>query len=172
MSVGGISLPLLQDFHPKGEVAKSYGLYLEEAGITDRATVVIDAGGMVRHASSVTPAGERNIEELAKLCEEVSAGYEGELGDLPAPEGLSGDVTLYIRSRCGFSLRTLNTRTNLHLEDKVKVVNVSEDEAGMAKLKELSGGAKAPCLVVDGKPMLESDDITKHLVTQATGYWG
>jgi hypothetical protein len=35
----------------------------------------------------------------------------------------------------------------------------------MSKLKELTGKDQAPCLVVGGKPILESDDITKHLVT-------
>ena len=28
----GVSIPLLADFHPKGEVAKRYGVYLEERG--------------------------------------------------------------------------------------------------------------------------------------------
>jgi len=29
-SLGGISFPLLQNFHPKGEPAKKYGVYLED----------------------------------------------------------------------------------------------------------------------------------------------
>ncbi|MCB1185474.1 redoxin domain-containing protein, partial [bacterium] len=37
----GIIFPLLADFHPKGEVARAYGLWLEDAGISDRATVLI-----------------------------------------------------------------------------------------------------------------------------------
>lgn len=32
----GLAYPLLADFHPKGEVAKKYGLYLEEWGIRPR----------------------------------------------------------------------------------------------------------------------------------------
>ena len=31
-SLGGISFPLLQDYHPKGEMATSYGTYLENKG--------------------------------------------------------------------------------------------------------------------------------------------
>ena len=42
--LGGISIPLLSDFHLKGAVASLYGVYLEEAGITDRATVIVDNG--------------------------------------------------------------------------------------------------------------------------------
>ena len=78
-SLGGISFPLLSDFHPKGSVAQSYGLYLEDAGITDRATVIVDSSGIVRHVSSVTPAGRRNIEELAALCETVDAEHGSRL---------------------------------------------------------------------------------------------
>lgn len=43
-----LSYPLLADFHPKGEVARKYGLYLEESGITARATVVIGKDGLVK----------------------------------------------------------------------------------------------------------------------------
>ena len=37
----GISFPLLADFHPKGEVAKAYGVFIEERGHNQRALVMI-----------------------------------------------------------------------------------------------------------------------------------
>jgi peroxiredoxin len=37
----GISIPLLADFHPKGEVARAYGAYNEERGHDKRALVLI-----------------------------------------------------------------------------------------------------------------------------------
>ncbi len=43
----GVSYPLLADFHPKGAVAKAYGLYLEDKGIARRATVVVDKEGKI-----------------------------------------------------------------------------------------------------------------------------
>ncbi|MEI7894397.1 MAG: redoxin domain-containing protein [Myxococcales bacterium] len=43
----GITYPLLADFHPRGAVASKFGLYLEERGITARATVIIDKNGKV-----------------------------------------------------------------------------------------------------------------------------
>ena len=73
-SLGGVSFPLLADFHPKGAMAKSYGLYLEDKGITDRATVIIDKTGVVRYAGSVTPAGERNPKDLLAECQKVNKG--------------------------------------------------------------------------------------------------
>jgi peroxiredoxin len=39
---------LLADFHPKGAVARAYGVWLEDYGIAGRATFVIDAEGVVR----------------------------------------------------------------------------------------------------------------------------
>ncbi len=44
----GLTYPLLADFHPKGEVAQKYGLYLAETGITARATVVVGKDGLVK----------------------------------------------------------------------------------------------------------------------------
>ena len=45
-----LSIPLLADFNPKGEVARSFGVYREAAGISARALVMIDEEGIVRWA--------------------------------------------------------------------------------------------------------------------------
>ena len=68
---GGIQFPLLADFHPKGDVAKSYGLWLEEPGITDRATVLISKDGKVLWAESVGPGGARQPGELLAKATEL-----------------------------------------------------------------------------------------------------
>jgi glutaredoxin len=168
-SLGGISFPLLSDFHPKGAVADAYGLYLEKAGIADRATVIIDASGVVRHASSVTPAGSRDMAELAALCEEVDRAFAGDLPDSASPPGLEEDAVLYVKSNCGFSRAALAARDNLHLGARLPVRNVTEDPAASADLERLTGRSQAPCLVVGGEPMFESADIIRHLVTCTTG---
>jgi peroxiredoxin len=46
----GTSIPLLADFNPKGEVAKAFGVYAENAGVNDRALVLIGPDGVVRWA--------------------------------------------------------------------------------------------------------------------------
>jgi peroxiredoxin (alkyl hydroperoxide reductase subunit C) len=43
----GISFPLLADFHPKGQVAKAYGAYIDERGHNQRALVMIGPDGTV-----------------------------------------------------------------------------------------------------------------------------
>jgi peroxiredoxin len=44
----GIEIPLLADFHPKGEMSAAYGAYLDDWGTTNRSLVLIDGEGMVR----------------------------------------------------------------------------------------------------------------------------
>ncbi len=46
----GVSIPLLADFHPKGEVSRAYGVYIEERGHTERALVMIGPDLSVRWA--------------------------------------------------------------------------------------------------------------------------
>ncbi len=147
-------------------MAKEYGAWLDEAGITDRATVIIDAGGVVRHASSVGPGGARDIAELAALCEQVNAAHPP-ASPGAAAEALGASPKLYVKSDCGFSRAALLARANLHLEGAMAVANVSEDAAAKAELEGLAGNDQCPCLVMDGQPMLESADIIARMVAAA-----
>ena len=51
-----LHFPLLADFEPKGGVARNYGVYREEEGVSERALFVIDGAGNV-HWSYVSPIG-------------------------------------------------------------------------------------------------------------------
>lgn len=66
-----VSYPLLADFHPKGAVASKFGLYLEDKGITNRATVILDKDGVVRYVKLYDISQQRDnkeiVEELKKL---------------------------------------------------------------------------------------------------------
>jgi peroxiredoxin (alkyl hydroperoxide reductase subunit C) len=44
----GITIPLLADFHPKGEVARKFGVWVEDHGVAARALVMIGPDGVVR----------------------------------------------------------------------------------------------------------------------------
>ena len=52
---GNLTMPLLADFHPKGEVARKFGVFIEERGIAGRALVMIGPDGVVRW-SYVSPS--------------------------------------------------------------------------------------------------------------------
>ena len=44
----GLDFTLLADFHPKGEVTRKYGAYLEDYGTGNRSLVLIGGDGVVR----------------------------------------------------------------------------------------------------------------------------
>ena len=44
----GLSIPLLADFHPKGDVAKAYGVWSEDYGVSGRALVMVGPDGVVQ----------------------------------------------------------------------------------------------------------------------------
>lgn len=159
-SLGGISFPMLADFHPKGAVAKSLGVYLEDHGFTDRATIIVDAKGIVRHASSI---GQRDMDKLAALCEEIDKEYGESLPEGAAAEGLPSGSVAYVRNNCAASRAVLLARTNLHL-DHLEVRNVSDSEEFTGELSKLTGNETAPVLVVGGRPTAESTKIVGHLV--------
>jgi peroxiredoxin len=52
----GYHVPLLSDFEPKGEIARRYGVYREQEGVSERALFVIDAEGRIQW-SYVSPVG-------------------------------------------------------------------------------------------------------------------
>jgi len=160
-ALGGISIPLLSDFHPKGALASSLGCYLDGAGITDRATVIIDAGGTIRYTQSVTPGGERDIEALVKRCEELDADY-GDLPDFTVSCELPDGVELYVKDHCMFSRWALYVRDNLKLD--LPVHNVSTEAACKAELEKLGGKSQAPALRIGDKVMYESAEIAEFLV--------
>lgn len=62
----GIPYRLLADFHPKGAVAGKFGLYLEDKGITNRATVIIDKEGVVRYVKVYDIPQQRENKELVE----------------------------------------------------------------------------------------------------------
>jgi peroxiredoxin len=70
-SLGGISYDLLSDFHPKGAVAKAFGAYRENDGISERALFVVDKEGKFAfvdiHDIGDQPDNEELFDVLRKL---------------------------------------------------------------------------------------------------------
>ena len=56
----GYEFPLLSDFWPHGAVAQAYGAFNEQAGIANRGTVLVDAGGVVRFTEMNGPGDGRD----------------------------------------------------------------------------------------------------------------
>ena len=149
-------------------MASDYGLYLGEPGITDRATVIIDKDSVVRHASSAGPGGQRDIAELAALCEQIDGEFGQGLSAFPTPAGLPAGAQLFVKSGCGPSRAAMLARENLHLEATLPLRNVSEDAAARDELTKLAGKDQAPALACSGEVMHEAADIINLLVNKAS----
>jgi mycoredoxin-dependent peroxiredoxin len=66
----GITYPLLADFHSKGAVAETYGVYLPEKGISARTAFVIGKDGKIKEiVGSEIPVAR----DIAKLLEKARA---------------------------------------------------------------------------------------------------
>jgi len=67
-----LHFPLLSDFEPKGAVAKRYGVYRQQDGMTERALFVLDSNGVIRW-SYVSPIGVNpGAEGILKALESLS----------------------------------------------------------------------------------------------------
>jgi mycoredoxin-dependent peroxiredoxin len=62
--LGADHVTFLADFHPKGEVARLYDVYLDQAGQSGRATFVIDAEGVIRDVDQVVPIETPDVDRL------------------------------------------------------------------------------------------------------------
>jgi mycoredoxin-dependent peroxiredoxin len=59
----GLTATLLSDFHPKGNIAQKYGVFMGETGYAKRGTFVIDKDGFIRGITVKEPKEPRNEED-------------------------------------------------------------------------------------------------------------
>jgi peroxiredoxin len=68
-----LQFPLLADFEPKGAVARSYGVYRQTDGVSERALFVLDAEETIQW-SYVSPIGVNpGADGILKALESLSA---------------------------------------------------------------------------------------------------
>jgi len=60
----GIAYPLLADFHPKGDVARKYGVYLEEKGLSARTAFIVGKDGKIKEVVANDIPVARDISKL------------------------------------------------------------------------------------------------------------
>lgn len=66
----GITYPLLADFHPKGEVSRKYGVYLEDKGFSARTAFIVGKDGKIKDVvTSEIPVAR----DIGKLLEKTRA---------------------------------------------------------------------------------------------------
>jgi peroxiredoxin len=66
----GITYPLLADFHPKGEISRRYGVYLDDRGFSARTAFIIGKDGRIKDViTSEIPVAR----DIGKLLEKTRA---------------------------------------------------------------------------------------------------
>lgn len=66
-------------------------------------------------------------------------------------------LVLYHFEWCPFCVKVRNYLKNRGIEIPEK--DTRKDPSAAEELRNLTGGSQVPCLVIDGKPLLESNDI-------------
>ena len=72
-------------------------------------------------------------------------------------------LELYHFESCPYCVKVRNFIDSAKLRDKITYHDTMLDQEARKRLKELTGKSQVPCLVIDGKPMLESGDIIQWL---------
>ena len=72
-------------------------------------------------------------------------------------------LQLYHRWHCPYSKRVRDFIDENKLGDRIAYVELGEDEGAESELEGLTGRTQVPCLMIDGKPMLESAEIVQWL---------
>jgi peroxiredoxin len=75
-ALGGISFPLLSDFHPHGRVASLYGVFRDD-GISERAIFVVDKQGKIAWAKKYNIPEQPDTEELFTVLANLQSGNRG-----------------------------------------------------------------------------------------------
>ena len=67
--MGGLPYPELSDWHPKGQVCRTYGLWNEERGAPIRAVIIVDKEGVIRFRQTYAPGTLPDPEAILQVVE-------------------------------------------------------------------------------------------------------
>lgn len=62
--MGGISFPMLSDFHPHGQITRAYNVWNAERGCPVRSVFIVDEGGVLRWVKVYPPGTLPEADEL------------------------------------------------------------------------------------------------------------
>lgn len=73
------------------------------------------------------------------------------------------ELILFHRQYCPYSKKVREFIESNNLKSQIQYKDVEEDRDAMERLVKLTGGQQVPCLVIDGRPKLESEKIITWL---------
>lgn len=72
-------------------------------------------------------------------------------------------LELYVLDGCPYCAKVERYVAENGLGSEITRYEIESDDAACDRLTQMNGSDQVPCLVMDGKPMLESDDIIEWL---------
>jgi glutaredoxin len=78
-------------------------------------------------------------------------------------------LELFHKMACPYSAKVRDFIDAQGIRDQITYRDILEDKSNHDQLMELTGDHQVPCLVIDGKPLLESDDIIAWLDENLAG---
>jgi glutathione S-transferase len=84
-------------------------------------------------------------------------------GPRQGPPAKPQRIELYFFPECPYCRKVLTAIDDLGLRQRVVFHDARNDPKKKEALVELTGKTQVPCLVIDGKPMHESEDIKQYL---------
>jgi glutaredoxin len=142
-SLGGITYPLLSDFYPHGETARSYGV-LRPDGTSERAIFVIDKEGAIRyidvHAYDEQPDNEVLFRVLEELEPQAAALYKARQQKEPASVEPASEtlVKLYCTPWCP-ACRRARAYLREH-EIPFTEINIAHDREAARQVRSWANG--------------------------------
>lgn len=170
-SLGGISYPLASDFWPHGEIAKKYGVLIEEEGKSERAIFVLDKMGIIRYIDIHDIDHQPDNEEVRKVLREIDPETaakndeeEPAVGALP-----TGGVVLYCTKWCPACRRARNLFTENGIE--FAEVDINKVPLGSEQVKKWADGTRTtPTFDIDGTILVNWNETELRKILKEKGY--
>lgn len=151
--MGGITYPLLSDFYPHGQVARSYGV-LRSEGYSERALFIIDKQGIIRYIDVHDINQQPDNEVLFDVLEKLEPNY------LKKPQGKInepvGDIIMYCTPWCPDCRRARAFFTQHGIQ--YTEVDISRDRNSAAKVRSWANGNETtPTFNIKGTIIINFD---------------
>ena len=168
-SLGGITYPLLSDFWPHGQVARTFGV-LRPEGKSERAIFVMDKEGIIRYVDVHDIGQQPDNEELFRVLAQIDPQAAAAVAAHPATQAQAepaptADVVMYCTPWCPDCRRArayLKGRNIAYVE-----VDISRDRAAAQRVRGWANGNETtPTFDIKGTIIVNFDQAK---VNQALG---
>jgi glutaredoxin len=161
----------MSDFWPHGEVARKYGVLIEEAGKSERAIFVMDKAGVIRYIDIHDIDHQPDNEEIRKVLRVIdpeAAARQPEVVAETSSLPQSG-IVMYCTKWCPACRRARNLFASLDLEFSEVDVNTTPGASEQVK-KWADGNRTTPTFNIDGTVLVDWNEVKLRQLLSEKGY--